>query len=207
MTWLERARNGQTPTFEWHARRRDGSLFWLEISLRKTEIPLRMAMGKNRASAIAAYAKGAERIAAHLDAGHDVGVLCEGDPLLFGSFIYLMEILEDRYPIAIVPGISSVMAGAAALKTPLTKGDESLAVLPASRPQEDIARALRSADTVVLLKAGKHLSKIAMVLERLGLADKARYVEHVGWESQQVRPFAEAAAEGGPYFSLVVVRP
>jgi len=38
MTWLERARNGQTPTFEWHARRRDGSLFWLEISLRKTEI-------------------------------------------------------------------------------------------------------------------------------------------------------------------------
>ncbi len=38
MGWLERARNGETPTFEWHARRRDGGLFWLEVSLRKTEI-------------------------------------------------------------------------------------------------------------------------------------------------------------------------
>jgi len=38
MTWIARAREGETPTFEWHARRRDGGLFWLEISLRKTEI-------------------------------------------------------------------------------------------------------------------------------------------------------------------------
>ena len=38
MAWLARAREGETPTFEWHARRRDGSLFWLEINLRKTEI-------------------------------------------------------------------------------------------------------------------------------------------------------------------------
>ena len=32
------------------------------------------------------YDKGAEAIAAHLDAGRDVAVLCEGDPLFYGSF-------------------------------------------------------------------------------------------------------------------------
>lgn len=38
MAWLARARQGETPTFEWRARRRDGSLFWLEVSLRRAEI-------------------------------------------------------------------------------------------------------------------------------------------------------------------------
>ncbi|MDP2143693.1 MAG: PAS domain S-box protein [Gallionella sp.] len=38
MNWLARARQGETPTFEWRARRRDGSQFWLEINLRRVEI-------------------------------------------------------------------------------------------------------------------------------------------------------------------------
>jgi diguanylate cyclase (GGDEF)-like protein/PAS domain S-box-containing protein len=35
---LARARQGETPVFEWQAKRRDGSLFWVEISLRQAGI-------------------------------------------------------------------------------------------------------------------------------------------------------------------------
>src|ERR1700755_2029326 len=37
------------------------------------------------------YDEMAEQIAAHLCVGHDVAVLCEGDPFLYGSFMYLHD--------------------------------------------------------------------------------------------------------------------
>ena len=39
----------------------------------------------------------AAQLAAHLDAGRDVAVLCEGDPFLYGSYMYLHDRLADRY--------------------------------------------------------------------------------------------------------------
>jgi precorrin-2 C20-methyltransferase / precorrin-3B C17-methyltransferase len=37
------------------------------------------------------YDEMAEQIAAHLSIGRDVAVLCEGDPFLYGSFMYLHD--------------------------------------------------------------------------------------------------------------------
>ena len=37
-------------------------------------------------------------IAAHLAAGRDVALLCEGDPLFYGSFMHLHVRLKDRFP-------------------------------------------------------------------------------------------------------------
>ena len=44
------------------------------------------------------YAQAAERIAAHLDAGRDVALICEGDPLFYGSFMHLYVRLRTRSP-------------------------------------------------------------------------------------------------------------
>ncbi|EIU4463453.1 precorrin-2 C(20)-methyltransferase, partial [Pseudomonas aeruginosa] len=35
------------------------------------------------------YDTAAEQLAAHLDAGRDVAVICEGDPFFYGSYMYL----------------------------------------------------------------------------------------------------------------------
>ena len=45
--------------------------------------------------------------------GRDVGVLCEGDPLFYGSYIYLHERLAPRYRTEVVPGVTSFSAAAA----------------------------------------------------------------------------------------------
>ena len=42
----------------------------------------------------------------HLDSGRDVVVLCEGDPLFYGSFMYLLVRLADRFAVEIVPGVN-----------------------------------------------------------------------------------------------------
>ena len=38
VAWLEKARQGASPIFEWRARHRDGHLFWVEITMRRAEL-------------------------------------------------------------------------------------------------------------------------------------------------------------------------
>ncbi|WP_343066580.1 SAM-dependent methyltransferase [Kribbella qitaiheensis] len=56
------------------------------------------------------YADCAARLAAHLDAGRDVVVLAEGDPLFYGSYMHMHKRLADRYECEVVPGVTSVSA-------------------------------------------------------------------------------------------------
>ena len=80
----------------------------------QVEIAIRVPMRVERFPAQEIYDRAAEEIAAHLDAGRDVAVLCEGDPFFYGSFMYLFERLAGRYETEIVPGVSSIMAAGAA---------------------------------------------------------------------------------------------
>lgn len=171
----------------------------------RIEIALRMEMSLDRASANAAYDKGAEEIAGHLGAGRDVAFLCEGDPLLFGSFIYLMERLGERFPITVVPGVSSPMASAAAALFPLATQDESVLLVPASKSEAELDSLMATAQTVCLFKVGRHLEKIRRILISRGRLDKARYVERASQEGEVVLSLDQAIAKGGVYFAMVLV--
>ena len=54
------------------------------------------------------YAEAAARLAAHLDAGRDVVLLAEGDPLFYGSYMHMHKRLAPRYRTEVVPGVTSV---------------------------------------------------------------------------------------------------
>jgi len=168
------------------------------------EIALRLPFDPNRSSD-AAFAAGAADVAAHLAAGRDVVCLCAGDPMLYGSFIALSARLDGRFAIKIVPGVSSLTASAAVLGQALAARDDTLTVIPATRPAADIERLVLGADSAAIVKLGRHVAKVARVLERLGLAERARYVERVGLPGERVRTLAEAVAEGAPYFAMILV--
>ena len=74
----------------------------------------------------AAYDEAASRIGAELEQGHDVAVLCEGDPFLYGSFAQLFDRLGESYPTEVVPGVVSFTAAAAAARAPLVRRTQSL---------------------------------------------------------------------------------
>src|SRR5487761_614785 len=59
------------------------------------------------------YDESAARIAARLEAGKDVALLCEGDPFFYGSAMYLFDRLAPRYPTTVVPGVTA-MSGCSA---------------------------------------------------------------------------------------------
>ncbi len=169
----------------------------------KVEIAIRMGFTVDRDGTEAAYDRAAAEIAAHLEAGRDVAVLCEGDPFFFGSFIYLFARLSPRFAIEVVPGVSSVMAAAADLRAPLCAWDDGVAIIPATRPAAEIEAALAASDAAVIMKVGRHLPKVRGVLQRLGLWDKARIVERVGLPGRKAHD--PATVTELPYFSLILV--
>ncbi|WP_035487854.1 precorrin-2 C(20)-methyltransferase [Geminicoccus roseus] len=148
----------------------------------------------------------AGRIEAEIAQGHGVGFLCEGDPLLYGSFVAILDRLVGRVPVTIVPGITSIAASAASAGHTLALRDEILAVLPATAPDARLRAALAAADSVAILKVGRHLPRIRLLLEEAGLAGRALVVAEVGRPEQAVRPLHQVAEERLPYFALILTR-
>lgn len=151
------------------------------------------------------YDEAADRIAAILEEGIDVAVLCEGDPLFYGSYMYLHNRLGGRYRSEVVPGVPSMLAGAAVLGAPLVCRNEMLSVLSGVLPSEELNRRLVKAEAAVVMKLGRNLEKVRACVEAAGLLDRAWYVERATMPEQRILPLAEADPDRAPYFSIVVI--
>jgi precorrin-2/cobalt-factor-2 C20-methyltransferase len=172
----------------------------------RTELPFAIDIRALHAENEARYDAAARAIAEHLTAGRDVAVLCEGDPFLYGSFMYLFARLAERWPVTVIPGVSSLTAAAAALHRPLVSGNETLAVVPATLPADMLAAQLASVDAVAVLKVGRHFAKLKRVIAEANLAHRAQVIERIGFADQRCRTLGEIADDAVPYFSIVLVR-
>jgi precorrin-2/cobalt-factor-2 C20-methyltransferase len=177
------------------------------VSPGSPEIHIALPMRLVPELAHAAYDEGAARIGAVLERGRDVAVLCVGDPFVYGSFAQLFERLGGRYGTEVVPGVASLTAAAAAARTPLVGGSQTLVVLPATLTSDALAAQLARNDGAAILKLGRHLAKVRNVLAELGLLQRAIYVEHASTADERVVRLADLALEEAPYFSLLLLPP
>lgn len=168
------------------------------------EIIMDVPMTTERAPAQTAYDTGAAEIAAALDAGEDVVCLCEGDPLFYGSFMYIHARLKVRYTVEVIPGVTSVTACAARAALPLAARNERLTILPGPLEEDDLKAEITRADSVVIMKVGRHLAKIRRVLTALDLADQAVYVERASLPEEVCLPLSQAP-EKATYFSMILL--
>ncbi|MDS4027920.1 MAG: precorrin-2 C(20)-methyltransferase [Candidatus Contendobacter sp.] len=185
------------------AQARDIAAAWLDG---KREIPITMPCMLDRGPVNKGYDEAALIIAQELAAGRDVAILCEGDPLFYGSFSYLLQRLGDRFPCVVIPGINSVSAAAAAAATPLITGDQRLTVIPATAGDEALRSALLGSDSVAILKPGRHRPRLLELLRETGRAEEVWYIEQASRPAERViRRFHEIPATPGPYFALFLV--
>ncbi len=169
------------------------------------EVKLTLPMHPSPEIAASAYDEGSARISMELEQGRDVVVLCEGDPLFYGSFGHLYQRLGGRYPTEIVPGVPSVMAAAAAARRPLVMYSDTIVVLPATLPEERLAERLQLVEAAAIMKLGRHLAKVRRVLEQEGLLEQAVYVERVSTPDERVVPMVDLEDTEAPYFALILV--
>jgi precorrin-2/cobalt-factor-2 C20-methyltransferase len=151
------------------------------------------------------YSEAIKPISAHLSMGRDVVVLCVGDPLFYGSFMYLFTRLSDRFITEIVPGISSPMAAAAAIGTPLCYQNDVFSVLSATLPAESLRAHLRDADAVAIIKLRRHFDKVRQILSDLDLLSRAKYIERATGKDQRIAAIEDIDPSNVPYFSMILV--
>ncbi|GBQ64721.1 precorrin-2 C20-methyltransferase [Ameyamaea chiangmaiensis NBRC 103196] len=146
----------------------------------------------------------AQTLADATSAGARVVLLCEGDPFLFGSAMYLFDRLAEAIAVEVVPGIPSMAGCWSQAGVPMAHGDDVLCVLPATMPGDQLADWLARADAAVIMKIGRNLPSVRDALVRSGRLDAAVYVERGTQPEARVLPLAQAG-DTAPYFSLVLV--
>jgi precorrin-2/cobalt-factor-2 C20-methyltransferase len=184
---------------------------WLNSS--STELPLFYPMTTEshfddspyREALAEFYEQSATAIAAHLQAGRDVALLSEGDPMFYGSFMHLFVRLRERFAVTIVPGVSSICGAWGAAATAMTWGDDALVVLPATLPLDELVRRLAAADAAVIMKIGRNFARAKQALVKTGMAERAIYVERATMNGETVMALCAKSDEAAPYFSMILV--
>jgi precorrin-2 C20-methyltransferase / precorrin-3B C17-methyltransferase len=151
------------------------------------------------------YEESAARLAAYLDAGRTVALLAEGDPLFYGSFMYMHDRLSTRFATEVIPGIPAFTAATALTASPLVRQTDVLTVLPGTLPEAELARRLADTDGAIIMKLGRTFPAVRRALVSAGRLDHALYVERASHPQQRWMPVADVDESTVPYLSLIVV--
>ena len=151
------------------------------------------------------YGAAAAKIASHLEGGSVVAVICEGDPLFYGSYMHLHARLAPRFSTEIIAGVTGMSGCWSAAGMPIAQGDDVFTVLPATLPEEELARRLSDADAAVVMKVGRHLPKVRRALACSGRLPRAIYVERATMADAKLIPLSDKPDDDAPYFAVVLV--
>ncbi len=143
----------------------------------------------------------------------DVAYVTIGDPLLYSTYIYLLDALcslSSGIEMETVPGITSYSAVAARFNYSLAERSERVCIYPATGKMDELERVLLSNHTTVIMKAGRWLEDIMAVIERLGLTGNTVFASRLGLEGERLmdfrrEPFIQSARPEG-YLSTIIVR-
>jgi precorrin-2/cobalt-factor-2 C20-methyltransferase len=151
------------------------------------------------------YQRSAETIAASLNAGDDVALLCEGDPLFYGSFMHIFVRLRAQFAVTVVPGVTGMSGCWAAAGAAMTWGDDILTILPGTLAKNELVERLVTTNAAVVMKLGQNFSKVRDAIAAAGLMERAIYVERGTMMDETIIPLRDKTDETSCYFALVLV--
>jgi precorrin-2/cobalt-factor-2 C20-methyltransferase len=151
------------------------------------------------------YDQSAENLAIELAAGRDVAVICEGDPMFYGSYMHIFLRLKGRFQTQCIAGVTGMSGCWSMAQLPMTFGDDVLSVLPGTMPEAQLIERLKAADAAVIMKIGRNFAKVKRALQSAALAERAIYVERGSWHDGLAVPLLAFEGTAAPYFSIILV--
>ena len=125
-------------------------------------------------------------IVSDVNDGKDVGFITLGDPMIYSTYVYVMERLMEDIEVETIPGISSFSNIASNQNYPLVMDTDPLMVIPCTMEEEKIDEALGKYDCFVLMKVYKKINMILEKLEKYDLIDHAILVSNSSQEREEV---------------------
>ena len=137
--------------------------------------------------------------------GQSVGLLAEGDPFFYGSFMHMWRRLDDAVPVEVVPGVTGMSGCWTRANAPIAWGDDILTVLPGTLDEDRLKQRLALSDAAVIMKIGTNFAKVRRAVEAAGLTERAIYVERGTMSEERVLPLGACEDVPGTYFSMVII--
>ncbi|WP_200550510.1 cobalt-factor II C(20)-methyltransferase [Kosakonia sp. LAM2021] len=164
-------------------------------------------MSADSAEKEAVWDEVAAALEAEVQAGKQVGFITLGDAMLFSTWVFLLQRLQQPEKVEIVPGVTSFAAIAARAQMPLAMEQQSLAVVSCTAPESDIRQALAQHDSLVLMKVYGRFARIKALLAEAGLLDHALMMAEATLPGEQCwRQLGEVNDDQPlPYFSTILV--
>lgn len=178
------------------------------ITNKQEVVELVFPMLKDREKLAPYWQQAADTVWQRLEQGNDCAFVNLGDPALYGTFVYVLDMLRRQHPeleVEVVPGISSVNAAAASALVPLASDNERIAIIPGEG--EDFRETLLNFDTIIFLKVHKVFDRLLGVLDALDLVKNCVYVERCSTQNERIiTDIRQLKGKKLDYFSLLIVR-
>ncbi|MGL5711845.1 MAG: cobalt-factor II C(20)-methyltransferase [Paraclostridium sp.] len=143
-------------------------------------------MNFNDGQKILAWNKVADEIVGDVKEGKNVGFITLGDPMIYSTYVYIMERLVDKIEVETVPGISSFSNIASNQNFPLVMDKEPLIIVPCTIDEDKIDHALENYSSIVLMKVYKNFKDIVCKLEKNGLIEHSILVSNSSLDDEVV---------------------
>jgi precorrin-2/cobalt-factor-2 C20-methyltransferase len=182
----------------------------LPLRIEPKVVGLVLPMLRDREQLADYWRKAVESMWQYLKNGEDCAFVNVGDPLLYGTFVHILETLQKSHPeveVEVIPGISSINAAAARAIVPLASNDERIAIISGNREDKVIRQTLENFDTVVFMKMNTVFDKLLTILEELKLIEKCVYVRRCTTQDEEIIwDISRLKGKKVDYFSLLIVR-
>ena len=148
--------------------------------------------------------KNADIIKEELENGKNVVFLTIGDPMVFSTYTYILEYLEETERVETVPGITSFGSMASRLNIPLVIGDEDLKIVSLNK-NTDIYKEIENNTNVVFMKLSRNFERLKKALEDTGNIENSILISNCGKENEEIITDV-AKAEKVHYFSTLILK-
>lgn len=118
--------------------------------------------------------------------GKNVGFVTLGDPMIYSTYVYVMERLMEHIEVETIPGISSFSNIASNQNFPLVMDTDPLIVIPCTMEEDKIDEALEKYDCLVLMKVYKKINMVIDKLKKHDLIDHAILVSNSSQDKEEV---------------------
>ena len=150
--------------------------------------------------------KNALLIKQKIDEGKSVCFITLGDPMLYSTFIYLLQNLKQyNIEVETIPGITSFSAMASLLNIPLTIQKEKLTIVCSF--DEYVKQLVKLSDTIVFMKVSSYREKLYDLIIENNLLNSFILVSNVGKENQIVSLNPEDLKNSDfSYFTTAIIK-
>ncbi len=178
----------------------------------KEFVELEFPMTKDEKELRTRYLNAAELIIQRINNNNLVAYLTIGDPLLYSTYIYLLNALMELSPglgVETIPGITAYSAVASEFDFSMAEKDEKICICPVPADMEELRKTINVNDTVVIMKVAKKLPEVINLLRDMDLLRHSVFGSRAGLKGEKLvdgrkGDFALSEKEG--YLSTIIVR-